>query len=517
MNAQAPIVKRRVSGSRPSDLIQHTPSVVPRGVSRRRNTDGDRVYTEEDLLILEQLAIHQARESFWAYRLYMRPLMKRGWFQHDLALQLQQFYLDMKAGLRPKLVLEAPPQHGKSDTVIDFVAWVAGKEGEWSTIYASFSDRLGVRANLRTQRAMDSDKYKKVFDTRLASGSEGTYTRNRDLLEYVDTRGSFRNTTVMGSVTGESLDLGVIDDPIKGRKEANSPTVRNSTWNWLMDDFFTRFAEHAGLLIILTRWHLDDPVGRLLESDPTVKVLRYPAIAEKDELGRDGKMRRLKGEPLFAELKSLAFLLIRKGLMTIASWMAIYQQSPIVTGGELFPVDNFVLVDRLPAGAKIKRSVRYWDKAGTKDGGAYTAGVLMHELVDGRWFIADVKRGQLRSFDRETLILATARNDGTDVSVYVEQEPGSGGKESAERSVAMLAGFKAYMDKVTGDKVTRADPYAAQVQGGNILLQAAAWNKKFLDEHEFFPNGPYKDQVDAAGGAFAKLTAVTKGRVGVLF
>lgn len=500
----------------------HTPSVVvnrSRWQRRRAEKTDTRIYTAEDLEILEELAVREARESFWAYRQYMRPKMKIGWFQRELARELQQFYLDMKGGLRPKLVLEAPPQHGKSDTVIDFVAWVAGKESAWSTIYASFSDRLGVRANLRTQRAIDSEKYRRVFpETKLAATSEGTYTRNRDLLEYVDTGGSFRNTTVMGSVTGESLDLGIIDDPIKGRKEANSPTVRNSTWNWLMDDFFTRFAEHAGLLIILTRWHLDDPVGRLLETDPYnpvtktgVRVLRYPAIAEEDERYRN------KGDALFPDLKSLAFLMIRKGLMTIASWMAIYQQSPIVTGGELFPVDAFVTVDRMPAGARIKKSIRYWDKAGTKDGGAYTAGVLMHELIDGRFFVADVKRGQWRSFDREAMIKATAQDDGTGVAIWVEQEPGSGGKESAERSVAMLAGYRAFADKVTGDKVTRADPYAAQVQGGNVLLQAAMWNKAFLDEHEFFPNGPYKDQVDAAGGAFAKLTEVPKGRVGVLF
>ena len=95
--------------------------------------------------------------------------------------------------------------------------------------------------------------------------------------------------------------------------------------------------------------------------------------------------------------------------------------------------------------------------------------------------------------------------------MWVEQEPGSGGRESAELTISDLAGWIVTADKVTGDKATRAEPYAAQVQGGNVLLQAADWNTKFKDEHEFFPNGPYKDQVDAAGGAFAKLTETPKG------
>src|SRR5258708_36838822 len=100
-------------------------------------------------------------------------------------------------------------------------------------------------------------------------------TRNRDILEFVNnelepTEGYFRNTTVMGSGTGEGLDLGVIDDPIKGRAEASSLTVRDKTWGWLTDDFMSRFSDKAGLLMILTRWHLNDPAGRLLSHFPNM-------------------------------------------------------------------------------------------------------------------------------------------------------------------------------------------------------------------------------------------------------
>lgn len=478
----------------------------------------------EELDKIEERWIVEARLSFWAYRRYMRPTMKLSWFQFDMANHLQEFYQDLVDGKRPKLAIEAPPQHGKSDTITDFIAWLAGKIDDIPTIYASFSDRLGVRANLRIQRQMTSSKYRKLFHTRLSDGT-GMLTRNRELLEfqrisaddtgkpvYETTGGSFRNTTVDGSITGEGLGLGVIDDPIKGRREANSKTTRDAVWGWMTDDFFTRFSEVAGLLMIMTRWHLDDPVGRLAElQGAALKILRYPAIAEKEEKYRH------KGDPLFPELKSAAFLAGQRKVMTIGSWEAIYQQNPIVTGGDTFPVEEFVTTPGVPKGVTIVKSVRYWDKAGTKDGGAYTAGVLMHKLSDGRFMVADVVRGQWKAHDREVKIKQTTTDDGKEVLVWVEQEPGSGGKESAERTVAMLAGYTAAADKVTGDKETRAEPYAAQVQGGNVLLQSAIWNKPFLDEHEFFPNGPYKDQVDAAGGAFAKLTEVPKSRAGVLW
>ena len=90
--------------------------------------------------------------------------------------------------------------------------------------------------------------------------------------------------------------------------------------------------------------------------------------------------------------------------------------------------------------------------------------------------------------------------------IAIEQEPGSGGKESAETTIRNLAGWRVTADRPTGDKVVRAEPYAAQVQGGNVLLVKGAWNQDFIDEHVSFPVGRAKDQVDAASAAFNLLT-----------
>jgi len=155
------------------------------------------------------------------------------------------------------------------------------------------------------------------------------------VLEYVDHRGSFRNTTIEGQITGQGLDLGIVDDPIKGRGEASSKPVRDKTWHWFIDDFFTRFSDSAGLLMIMTRWHLDDPVGRFIECFPATKILRYPAVAEEDEKNRH------KGEALFPEHKSLPFLMERRKAMSQASWESEYQQNPIPVGGGMFPIEKF--------------------------------------------------------------------------------------------------------------------------------------------------------------------------------
>ena len=173
----------------------------------------------------------------------------------------------------------------------------------------------------------------------------------------------------------------------------------------------------------------------------------------------------------------------------------------------MFPTERFTIVHSVDR-SKIKRSVRYVDKADTEDGGAYTAAALVHDMADGTTFVEDMVRGQWNALEREQRLLQAAMTDSESCrryQIWFEQEPGSGGKESAEASIRRFKGFAVFADRVTGSKEARAEPYAAQVQAGQVLLKAAGWNREFLDEHEQFPFGKYKDQVDATAGAFNKL------------
>ena len=238
-----------------------------------------------DVELIEQWWVVKSRTSFYHYRQFLNyPSFKKGWFPSDLSIQLQQFYNDMVAGLRPILIIEAPPQHGKSTAIIDFISWYMGRVSEIRIIYGTFSERLGIRANRNLQRIFDGRKHKLIFPE-FSIGDKRVVTTSNNLLKnntIVETNGGgyFRNTTVGGSVTGESLDLGVVDDPIKGRKAANSKITRDTAWDWLTDDFMTRFSEYAGLLIINTRWHIDDPAGVFAEVFRNVPEERIDAVAD---------------------------------------------------------------------------------------------------------------------------------------------------------------------------------------------------------------------------------------------
>lgn len=359
----------------------------------------------DSISLIEELACAKARESFYFFRRYIHKTQpKTGWFVKETSASVQQFYDDLIAGKRPYLVIESPPQHGKSRLIIEFIAWLAGKNPEKATIYTSFSHRLGTKANSQIQNILDSERFKRIFKTRIGVSNVVTIAnrpkRNQELVEFINEKGeflggSFRNTTVNGSITGESLDLGVIDDPIKDRAEAGSSTIRDKTWEWFTDAFFTRFAESAGMLIILTRWHIDDVVGRLKQVPKlNLKVLSYKAIATENE------QNRKEGEALFHEHKSLDFLLERKSVMSSANWEALYQQNPVILGGEVIKTDGFDYYEVLPA--QLDYRAIYVDTAqktgehndysvaqcwGKKDGKIY-----LIDQIRGKWEAPELRR-----------------------------------------------------------------------------------------------------------------------------
>ncbi len=169
----------------------------------------------------------------------------------------------------------------------------------------------------------------------------------------------------------------------------------------------------------------------------------------------------------------------------------------------------FEIVRAAPADC---RWVRYWDKAATEGAGCNSAGVLMGKSKDGLFYVMEVRKGQLSALNRNKLIEQTAKDDAArfgKVEICVEQEPGSGGKESADFTIRQLAGYSVYAERPSGDKVERAQPLAAQAEAGNVKIVEGNWNQDYLDELCSFPEGK-ADQVDASSAAFNRLNTAKK-------
>lgn len=477
----------------------------------------------EKLKVIEQIQIRWAREDFYQFRCYIHPKNKNGWFQKDVCEHLQKFYNDLIAGNRPKLVIEAPPQHGKSSIIVDFIAWLSGKVPDNQTIYTSFSERLGIRANLTLQRMLTGQRYNNVFPKFAIpeKNSKSQKLRNREIIEFSNNDGCFRNTTVEGSITGESLDLGVIDDPIRGRKDANSLTKRNSVWDWFTDDFFTRFSEDAGLLTILTRWHVDDPIGRLIKRIPGVKVCKYPALAEPGvKLMKGDKRKRGSGEALFPEHKSESFIRERKETMASANFSALYQQNPSVQGGEIIKGGMFGRYKELP---KLKYRAIYGDTAQkSRQANDYQVAECFGLGIDGKLYVIDVFRDKYDAYMLEEKFpdfwRKHLKSDPARLRYFGIEDKSSGTELIQRMRNKIKPKIPVRAIPRSTDKYTRVMDVLGFIESGYVMLpENAPWVHDFIAECEAFTaddSHEHDDQIDPLCDAISDMLHSNRPSVG---
>lgn len=407
-----------------------------------------------------------------------------------------------------RLMIFTPPRHGKSEEVsYRFPAFVLGNDPNDRVLSAAYGDDLAQYAGRQVRRIMKSEEYGKLFPAvqkAIMTRKEG-YTNTSMEFDIPGFRGGYKCAGVGAGITGRGFNFGIIDDPIKDRAEAESKTYRDGVWDWYTSTFYTRRDRmNSAIVLIQTRWHHDDLAGRLLEQmkdgGEQWVVLNLPALREEEHHPEDP---RELGDALWpARFDRDALLGIRS--LSLYDFSALYQGQPIPREGGMFKTDKITLISSIDP-KEIARSVRYWDKAATQGAGCNSAGVLMHEMRDHTIVVADVVAGQWSALQREKIIKRTAQIDGKRVKIWCEQEPGSGGKESAESTIRMLSGFVIKADRVTGSKEARAEPFAAQVEGGNVSCLIREWTKQYLDELSLFPAAKFRDRVDASTGAFNKL------------
>jgi predicted phage terminase large subunit-like protein len=420
------------------------------------------------------------------------------------------------------IIINIPPRFMKSLLVAVFWfawTWTFRPGSRW--LFSSYSDTLSTRDSLKSRRLITSPWYLSHFpDSFVLTSDQNVKTR------FENDKTGYRIATGVGGLgTGEGGDFIVVDDPHKVL-EAESDAQRQTVHTWWDETMTSRVVDPATSVqvIVMQRIHDDDLTGHTLKRDPTYAHLCLPMEYEAETANAKNitplgfqDPRSREGELLFPERFPQNVVdkwKVKLGAYAVAGQL---QQRPVPRGGLMFKRVDFVIKEAAPL--SMVSYVRYWDKAGTHGGGAYTAGVLMARDSDGFFWILDVVRGQWSSFERKKTMKMIAALDkqryGAGVQIWHEQEPGSGGKESAEITNMDLAGYIVHANPVSGQgsKEERADAFSAQVEAGNVRLLEANWNEAYLTEAEIFPKGQYKDQIDASSGAFTKivLTNVVRG------
>jgi len=379
-------------------------------------------------------------------------------------------------------------------------------------IAASHAQDLSIRDNLKMRRVLESAWYQDRWPLAFSSDQN-----QKTKFENAET--GFRHACAIASMTGNRGDRVILDDP-HTVEAALSEAARETALRVFTETIPTRLnsPENSAIVVVMQRLHEEDIAGYIIENKLGYEHLMLPMEYEPERrcvtsIGfRDPRVT--EGELLFPERFPRDVVDRDKHAMGELAAAGQFQQRPAPRTGGFFDWEAFTIVNAVP---KMKCVIRYWDKAGTQDGGCYTAGVKIGRGMDDKYYVLDVVRGQWSAPERERRMLAAAEEDGKKVYIWIEQEPGSGGKESAQSTIANMAGFRVKAEAPTGDKQTRAEPYSIQVEGGNVMLLEGRWNKAYIDEHKTFPRGKYKDQIDAAAGAFNKLLEKKSKRIRMAF
>lgn len=440
--------------------------------------------TRSELLTLPVLATANllpfARATLSAYR-----------YSHHLD-HLAAALTALERGMTRRLLITMPPRHGKSElSSVRFPAWYLGRHPDHRIIIASYAADLAERFSRRVRAVVESELYSEIFpDVRLAQDSSRVSAW--DIRGHA---GGLKAVGVGGPVTGFGANCLLIDDPVKNREEAQSETLRNKIWDWFTSTAYTRLDDRGSVIVIMTRWHEDDLMGRILQAEADGgerwSKLHLPA---RDEQGR----------PLWPERYDSEELATIERTIGPYDWAALYMGNPTPREGAYFRAEAIPIIAALPSGLP---HVRAWDVAASAGAGDYTAGALMAGPdTDGKFYIADMVRGQWATDERNRMIRQTADLDGQAVKIVVPQDPGSAGVDAARAFVRLLHGHRVEVVRVTGDKVLRADPLSAQLNVGNVAMLRGAWNRAAIEEMRTFPLGRNDDQVDALSDAFAHLT-----------
>jgi predicted phage terminase large subunit-like protein len=414
-----------------------------------------------------------------------------------MCLELQ----DVAEGRTPNLMLLLPPGSAKSTYVdVVFVPWYMARFPRKNVILASYATNIARKQGRRARQLIRSKAFGSLFpDVTLSQASSAADEWA------LSTGGEYMAGGLLSGLTGNRAALGIVDDPIAGREEAESETIRDKSWDAYIDDFCSRLTPGAPQVFITTRWHEDDPAGRILpegwagesgdfegRDGRKWRVICLPAICERD----DDPLGRNVGDTLWPEWFSLShWEPFRRSSRT---WSSLYQQRPAPDEGTFFQRDWF---NRYKPGEQPKNMHIYGtsDYAVTEDGGDYTVHRVWGIPPDGSIWMLDGWRGQTTSdvwIDKQ-------------LDLWVRHKPFAWFGERGVIAAAIEPMLRRRMleRKIGGrlewlpsihDKPTRARGFQARAAMKTVHLPATPDGDAVLDEYLRFPAGKHDDDVDCA-------------------
>lgn len=462
------------------------------------------------LLTAEQHFVSQvlAREDLYFFSRYSFLCM-RGypWLRGPHHQQICDALMRVYNGEINRLIINIPPRYSKTElAVVDFVAWTLGRHPDSEYIIPSYAASLAEGNSWKCRELVSHEVFAQIFpgvEVRSDSSAKKEWRTSQGGCVFAPGVGGSCTGYGAGKQRNEWGGCIIVDDPHKA-DEARSDVIRNGVIEWFQNTLESRKNDpkRTPIIVIMQRLHESDLAGWLKDggNGEDWTVLSLPAI-QVNERGEEFA--------LWPEKHDLE-MLQRMRNASPYNFAGQYMQSPSAPEGNIFKPANINIIDAMPAGENI-RWVRAWDLAAStpergKTDPDWTVGLKMGLRPNGRLLIAHVNRDRGTPDYVEKMICSTAMGDGRGVLIRGPQDPGQAGKSQVTYFSKLLRGFRFKFLPVSGDKITRAEPFASQVNVGNVDMLAGEWNGPLLSEFALFPNGNHDDIVDAASDAFNELT-----------
>ncbi len=434
-------------------------------------------------------------------------------FHKDLCDRVQEFVEKPTDKAFEILIINTPPQHGKSTTITQTLpSWYLMKHPDDCVIQVSYGDDLAERFGKRNLEKIKEHGhlFGVEIDPKKATSKE---------FEILNHTGRMISKGIGSGVTGHSADLMIIDDPVKNREQADSERIRQGVWDEFNDSLLSRLSAGAKIILIMTRWHEDDLAGRILEAMPEVVThVNYECECESDEdpLGREKRTEEKPGDPLCPEIgKGAEWLRSFKQIHITESgrrsWEALYQGHPTIQEGNILKKAwwNYYNVEDYVEGRMRFDFMAASLDATFKDGekNDYVA-LTVWGRIENRFYLVDLVNEHLNFSDtvrKLRIMLAKYPRLG---AIYVED------KANGPAIISHLRHEVAGMVPVSPDasKESRVNSVSPLIEAGNVYLpEDRKFTHKFIEQCAKFPNDKHDDMVDSMSMALDKMRFSRKG------
>ena len=401
----------------------------------------------------------------------------------------------IERGELKRLIVLMPPRHGKSEIIsLRFPCWYLAKHPEEYIVQAGYAESIALTHSRRARDIFITPEMTRLFPDihhRPERAGQEIIIPERQAAHEWGTKqgGSYYAVGIGGGLTGRGFDIGIIDDPVKDAEEAESQTIREKVWDWYRTVFRTRAQPDAALIVVMTRWHQEDLVGRLLKQakeDPAAdqwQILHFKAMAD--------------GQALWPEMYPLSVLERIRSSIGGRVFESLYQGNPTVAEGQIIKREWWKYFREPP---KFERTIHSWDTAfKDKSQNDYSVCTVWGEAGNG-YYLLDVWRDKVEFPELKRVAVALYERDKPDLVIVEDKASGQSLIQELQRNTRIPV----LPVKVDRDKVARAYAATPLIEAGKVLLpELAPWLFDYIEELSAFPNAAHDDQVDSTTQALS--------------